>query len=193
MQIKAWDSVAQKVNFNLEIDLSNFEQLVSFGNAILDYGCGYGRTCEILSSQGYQNVVGVDTSPEMIKRGLKENPNLSLIQNNEIKTNFSDNHFDTIVLCAVLTCIPEIRQKEKVIIEINRLLKPGGILHMVEFCSDSDRLFESNLRVAMHHQKPKNLYNLLKPFTKIKCQIFQTKTMAGTQTKAMSFFGKKEL
>ena len=69
MQSEAWDLVAMYVDFNLEIDTHEFMRLVPKDTTILDYGCGYGRTCEILNSMGYSNILGVDTSPEMIRRG----------------------------------------------------------------------------------------------------------------------------
>lgn len=193
MQIEVWNTVAQSVDFNLEINISDFKKFINQDTPILDYGCGYGRTCEILFTQGYTNIVGVDTSPEMIKRGNKEYPKLSLQQNSDIKTRFPNNHFGAIVFCAVLTCIPDQQEKENIIVEINRLLKPGGILHMIEFCNDTGKYFESNLGVNMHHQQPKGLLHLLKNFSKLECKITKERSMTGKNVEAIRYFGKKDI
>lgn len=190
MQVEAWNSVARQINFNLEVDQLSFRQYVAFDSPILDYGCGYGRVCKVLLEQGYNNIIGIDTSPEMIKRGNKKNPELSLIESSDTKTEFFNNQFGTIILCAVLTCVPELENKEKIIAEIKRILKPGGILHLVEFCCDSNKTFKSNFGITMHHQKPNELINILKPFEKMKCEIFETETMNGQKAKAMSYFGR---
>lgn len=191
MQIEAWNSVAQKVNFNLEIDTSEFKRIVPMDTAILDYGCGYGRTCETLYSLGYSNIVGVDSSPEMIKRGNLEYPHLSLYQSNEVEIEYPDSHFGAIILCAVLTCIPEYQAKVNILAEVNRLLEHGGILHMIEFCSDKGKTFESDLGIVMNHQQPSELKDLVSSFSELKCGVIQVQTMTGNKAKAISYFGQK--
>ena len=83
MQVEAWNSVAQKVNFNLEIDVSEFGHIVPRDSLILDYGRDYGRTCENLNSIGYSNIIGFDSSPEMIRRG-----NFEVVMNHQQPRNF---------------------------------------------------------------------------------------------------------
>lgn len=191
MQTKAWNLVAEKVEFNLEINISYFKKLVKTTIPILDYGCGYGRTCQILSRAGYTDITGIDSSTEMIKRGMKEKPNSCLQKNDTVKTNFPDNHFGAIILCAVLTCVPDIKTKEQILAEIYRILKPDGILHLVEFCNEKGKYFESNFGVAMHHQQPKELLTLVHYFSEIDCNIIQTQTMSGKDINAFSYFGQK--
>ena len=191
MQIETWNSVAHKVNFNLEINTPEFKRIVQRNTAILDYGCGYGRTCQVLNSMGYSNIVGVDSSPEMIQRGNSEYPHLSLLQSNEIEIECPDSHFGAIVLCAVLTCTPEYQAKVNILAEINRLLGHGGIIHMVEFCSEEEKTFESDFGVAMNHQQPSELKKLVGSFRELKSEIVKVKTMTGRKAKAISYFGEK--
>jgi ubiquinone/menaquinone biosynthesis C-methylase UbiE len=191
MQIKAWNSVASKVNFNLEINTSEFKRIVPRDTIILDYGCGYGRTCETLNSMGYSNIVGVDSSPEMIKRGNLEYPHLSLSQSSEVEIKYPDGHFGAIVLCALLTCCPDHQAKINILAEIYRLLKHGGILHMVEFCSEEEKTFKSDFGVSMNHQPPNELRALVNKFTELKFEIVQTQTMTGKSATAVSYFGQK--
>ena len=48
MHTKEWDDVAEKVNFNLEMDCPTFQKHVSSTSRILDLGCGYGRNCDVV-------------------------------------------------------------------------------------------------------------------------------------------------
>jgi len=191
MQIEAWNSVAQKVDFNLEIDTPEFKRIVPRDTTILDYGCGYGRTPEALSASGYGSIVGVDSSAEMIQRGNLEYPHLSLRQSDNIELKYPDGHFGAIILCAVLTCVPEYQAKLRILTEINRLLGHGGILHMVEFCSETEKTFESDFGVVMNHQQPNKLKSLVGIFTELKFEIIPVQTMAGNKAKAVSYFGQK--
>lgn len=193
MQSEAWDLVAMDVDFNLEIDTQEFMRLVPKDTTILDYGCGYGRTCEILSSLGYNKILGVDTSTEMIRRGNLIHPHLTLSKTQGATMQCPDESFGAIVLCAVLTCIPEHQAMKDVLSEIERVLKPGGILHMVEFSNETSKTFVSNLGITMHHQEPSELRSLVSAFTELKFEVIQTKTMGGNTAKAVSYFGQKTL
>lgn len=192
-QNKAWNAVANDVDFNLEIDIEYFSKLVPLKSRVLDYGCGYGRTSQALFETGYTNLTGVDSSSQMIHRGNLEYPHLSLISIDSPTLKYPDNHFDAIVLCAVLTCIPDKQEKLVVINEFRRVLKPGGIVHMVEYCSEANRVFKSKLGVMMHHQSSDGLRSLFTSFTKLSFNITQSPTMSGNQAQAVSFFGQKTL
>jgi len=193
MQTKAWDLVAMDVHFNLEIDTPEFMHLVAKDTTILDYGCGYGRACEILNSMGYNNILGVDSSPEMIRRGNLIYPHLTLSQTQGTTLQYPDGNFGAIVLCVVLTCIPEHRAMKDLLAEIERVLKPGGILHMVEFCNETSNTFKSKIGITMHHQRPSELRSLVSAFTELKFEVIQTKTMGGNTAKAVNYFGQKTL
>ena len=192
MQTKAWNIVAESVNFNLEINTNKILQFIPQKGLVLDYGCGYGRTCEILTSLGYKNIIGVDTSSEMIKRGNLEYPHLSLYHSKNHKIAYPDNHFNAILICAVLTCVPNDSAKRKIISEIKRVLVPGGIIHMVEFCNETENKFESKFGVNMHHQTPKTLRNLVGGFSKLSFEVKNVKTMNGKKALAISYFGKND-
>ncbi len=192
MQNKTWNSVADKVNFNLEIDTGKFLQLIPKENSILDYGCGYGRTCEVLSSLGYKNILGVDTSAKIIKRGNLKHPHLSLFQSKNYKINYPENHFNTIILCAVLTCVPEDSLKRKIISEIKRVLVPCGIIHMVEFCSNTEKRFKSSFGIDMHHSSPNFLRELVSEFSELTFDVNQVKTLKGQNALAVNYFGKND-
>jgi len=179
------------VDFNLEIDTCEFMRLVSKGTSILDYGCGYGRTCEILNSMGYSNIRGIDSSPEMIRRGHLLYPHLTLSLTQGASAQYPDGSFGAIVLCAVLTCIPEHHEIKAVLTEIERLLMPGGVLHMVEFSNETSKTFVSKNGITMHHQRPDELRSLVSAFTELKFEVIQAKTMSNNNAKAVIYFGVK--
>lgn len=64
--------------FEDPIYLDKLSPFLSPTAQIIEYGCGYGRVIRTLKSAGYQNLIGFDFAPNMIKRGLSENPSLDL-------------------------------------------------------------------------------------------------------------------
>ena len=189
-----WDKIVQNVNFNLEIDIAELKKLTNPDTPILEYGCGYGRNCAHLQASGFQTVIGCDSSLEMIKRGKLEYPELTLFQSKDIKIAYPDGYFGGILFCALLTCIPESDLKEKIILEAKRLLRTDGVIHIVEFCSSSGKVFESGLGVKMHYQKPDEIRELLGVFySEIKFEVTAVQTMSGKTAQAINYFGKREV
>lgn len=88
---------------------------------ILDVGCGTGKNLEVFSKFG--NVWGIDNSNEAIifckRRGLKK-----VVKGNIEKMPFKKNSFNAITALDVLEHVND----SKALIEINRVLKKGGIL-----------------------------------------------------------------
>jgi len=192
VQVAAWDKVAKETNFNLEIDLSQFIERVPSEEKVLDYGCGYGRITELLYQNGYNNIIGIDTSGEMIRRGKLMHPHLLLHKAQESKLNFPEGTFGAVIVCAVLTCLPEYQQKVDTLTEIKRVLRPGGIMHIAEFCNESNNMFMSKMGVLMHHQNPKELKNLFTSFIELNTKVFETLTMGGSNAKALNLLWPKK-
>lgn len=88
---------------------------------IIDIGCGTGKNVEVFSRFGES--WGIDTSPAAIafckKRGLS-----NIVLSEGEKTPFENNSFDVVTMLDVL----EHADDQKVIAEIKRILKPGGIV-----------------------------------------------------------------
>src|SRR5688572_21249690 len=104
-QADYWDSVAEHKEFTHPFNFDQFELMTSRAAHILDYGCGYGRIVNELHNKGYENVVGLDFSSQLISRGKRLFPtlNLNVIENPIIP--YPDKSFDAVILFAVLTCI----------------------------------------------------------------------------------------
>ena len=188
-----WNKIAEDVIFNLEIDLERFSSETPTSSRILDYGCGYGRISKLLWDSGYQNIVGIDSSIKMIERGKREFPELHLDVISEQTLQFPDNSFDAIVACAVFTCITCEETRHFQVKELYRILKPEGLLHMVEFCSEPSRAFTSSIGIPMLHSSPKELRELTRNLEIANEEIINTETMGGNNASSYRLFARKLL
>ena len=115
------------------------------GMSVLGVGCGSGAFTDYIAravgDRGWINAV--DIQPEMLEQLKKklmrfENRDIGNVTLNECdacKMPFKDNYFD---LVSMVTVIQEIRDKEKALQEVRRVLKPEGILAITEFVFDPD-------------------------------------------------------
>ena len=119
------------------IDIYLFDQLLKGrlvpGMRLLDAGCGGGRNLNYFLKSGFE-VSGVDQSPEAIAqlRALAASlaPNLAP-DNFRIEPvesmSFADSHFDVVLSSAVLHFARDEEHWRKMVREMWRVLKPGGI------------------------------------------------------------------
>lgn len=188
-----WDEVAELVDFNLEISVSDLLTFVPLESTVLDFGCGYGRITHQISELGYSKIIGVDSSKEMINRGLNEYPALDLRYLSGDVLPFSDSEFDSIITCAVFTCITEQSSREKVLSELQRVLKPNGVIYLAEFCSEFSLRFISGTGVPMWHSKKVELERLLTGFNIETSILVETSTMSGHESMAGHIIARKSI
>ena len=101
-------------------------------DAILDIGCGAGRTTVGLHKMGFKNIIGLDLSVGMIAaaKGLAKLNGLDIefVTGNALDLPFPDNSFDKALFSYNgIMCIPKVKNRKKAFSEIYRVLKPGGI------------------------------------------------------------------
>jgi 2-polyprenyl-6-hydroxyphenyl methylase/3-demethylubiquinone-9 3-methyltransferase len=96
-------------------------------NRLLDVGCGGGVLTEEFARIGLR-VTGIDTSARSIQaageHAESEGLEIDYLPGSALALNFPDNSFDVVSCCDVLEHIPD---WEKVVAEIRRVLKPGGL------------------------------------------------------------------
>lgn len=193
MHKQKWNSVAEDVSFNLEIDLDRFRNYIPTESRILDFGCGYGRISKVLWESGNRNIIGIDLSTKMIERGKREFPELHLETTTKKTLPYLDNSFDAIVACAVFTCITSQEVRLQQMKELYRVLKPEGLLHMVEFCSEPRKSFTANIGIPMLHSSPKELRGLVRTLQIVNEEIVNANTMNGHSASSYSLFARKAL
>lgn len=208
-QKEYWNSVADKKNFTTPFDLEEFSKHVNKTSRILDVGCGYGRILNELYKNNYRNLIGIDFSDKLIERGKTLYPNLKLSIQKSPNIDFPDESMDAVILFAVLTCIIDDKEQQKLLAEITRVLKPNGIIYINDFLLNTD---ERNL---MRYEKYSHKYNsygvfelpeegavlrhhsldyikkVTSPFIQIKFNRVVYTTMNGHTSNGFFFIGKK--
>lgn len=98
------------------------------GDAVLDVGCGTGNYTIELAKRG-ADVIGIDSSEEMLAwariKAQKAYIEASFMAADATNLPFPDSFFDT-VLSNGLLCF--LKEPEKALMEMHRVLKPGGRL-----------------------------------------------------------------
>ncbi|MBN2427330.1 MAG: class I SAM-dependent methyltransferase [Deltaproteobacteria bacterium] len=207
IQSEYWDEAAASRKFTHPLPWSVFRDMIPPAAKILDYGCGYGRTCSELVKAGYANVTGIDISQEMIKRGKGLNPDLDLHFFDGKTIGFENDFFDACLLIAVLNCIPQDAGLKRTIAEIYRLLRPGGILFISDYPLQSDQRnkkryqeFEQKLGTfgmfctdgaVFRHFDMELIKQLLSDFDIVWQDNIRLRTMNGNESDAIQIFARK--
>lgn len=194
LQADYWDKVCQTKSFSHPVDESIYD-LLSLDSRILDYGCGKGRIIQELISRGYHNLIGVESSANMLYEVSKliTSANVTLINNQAIHipeiANLSVNFA---FLFAVLTCTISYDDQKLLIEELARVLQSGGYLYISDYLIQADTLNQNRYKnkmvnncygtfktedggVMRHHQED-YFFNLFKD----KFEIIWTKSINGT-------------
>ena len=108
---------------------------------VLDVGCGDGTIVNVLRGKKIETF-GVDGSHELLRAGLKRNPQLSqcLALGDALHLSFPSSSFDAVSLVGVLHHIHSRADQLKVITECLRVLKVGGYL-LIRECNIRNPLF----------------------------------------------------
>lgn len=208
-QVEYWNSVAEEKNFTTQFQLEEFSQYVNKNSVILDIGCGYGRTLNELHQAGFNNLIGIDYSEEMIKRGKKLYPKINFKVANGAKLDIESNSVDSVILLGVLTCTAYNEDQKNLISEVNRILKPEGIIYINDFLVNDDErnvnrynefkekygvygAFELPGGGAFRHQTEEWLNELLGIFNKKEFEKIVYTTMNGNKSNGFYYIGAKQ-
>jgi len=132
--IKSWNKIAESFDKSRS---ETWEQCISYieslpkDSKIIELGCGSGRHL-IPCAEKFNFTHGLDISEKMLeitKRKLNEkNLNISLIQGNVATLPFKDNSFDSGLFIATLHHVHPKEKRLNTLIEVKRILKPGGTM-----------------------------------------------------------------
>lgn len=203
-----WNSVSETKNFTTPFHAEAFSRLVPKESVILDVGCGYGRTLDELYQLGYRHLTGIDFSQGMIDRGRNAFPYLDLRVKSSEKILYPDNSFDAVILFAVLTCIKDDAEQRELISEIQRVLKPHGVLYVNDFLLNTDErnlsryrkfsekygaygIFELPEGAILRHHSEDWIHELLSDFQCIDYQRLIFTTMNGNKSNGFYYLGEK--
>ncbi len=133
-----WDQSAASKEFTHPLDHARLTRALRLDAQILDYGCGQGRLCHELSQLGFGNILGVDSSEEMVRIARSRHPGLNFSVVDGCTVPCFDASMEAVLLFAVLTCIPSDRSQRQLIAEISRVLRPGGLLLISDYPLQQD-------------------------------------------------------
>lgn len=203
-----WNGVSETKTFTTPFHAEEFTRYVDREKTILDVGCGYGRTLEELHRLGYGSLIGIDFSEGMIKRGREQYPWLDLRVKRTEEIELPDGSVDAVILFAVLTCIREDEKQRKLIGEIWRVLRPGGILYVNDFLLNTDArniaryekyreryhiygVFELPEGAVCRHHAEGWIHSLLPGFDGLRYEHLTFTTMNGNRSNGFYFIGRK--
>jgi SAM-dependent methyltransferase len=137
-QTAYWDAAAATRTFTHPLHRPWLDG-VSRHAAVLDYGCGYGRTLAALEGHGFDDLTGADTSPGMIARARREHPRTRFtVLEAPPAVDVPDGGVDLVLLFAVLTCVPRDEAQRALVAELARVLRPGGLLYVSDLLLQED-------------------------------------------------------
>jgi SAM-dependent methyltransferase len=206
-QVGYWDEVAWDKTFSLPIDLPLLQAHLPLDSRILDYGCGYGRVCQALVAGGYSQVVGADSSAEMVQRARRMHPGLRFDVLTGPGLPYADGSFDAALLVAVLTCIPSDEGQRSLIATLERALRVGGILYIVDYVLQEDErnqrryaqyadefgtygVFRLLEEAVFRHHSMGWIASLMAGFEELDVAYSEVTTMNGNPARAFQWLGR---
>ncbi len=94
---------------------------------LLDVGCGTGALAERLAEQGYA-VAGIDPSEGMLEVLRRRCPGVEALHGSATSMPFADEEFDLALTVATLHHIAKPADVRTALIEMVRVVKPGGLI-----------------------------------------------------------------
>jgi demethylmenaquinone methyltransferase/2-methoxy-6-polyprenyl-1,4-benzoquinol methylase len=106
---------------------------------ILDLCCGGGQATKILA-QLSQQVTGLDASPVALQRAAQEVPQAQYVEGLAEQMPLPDNSFE-LVHTSVALHEMTVPQRQQILQEVYRVLKPGGTFVLIDFHKPDNPLF----------------------------------------------------
>ena len=207
-QSSYWDRVAAEKCFSHPLRVNWLTQRLSPEARILDCGCGYGRTLGDLHQAGYHNLAGLDFSEGMLRRCRSEIPDAAVLRNDGQSLPIKTSSVDAVLLFAVLTCIPVDDQQCALLSEVERILRPNGLLYISDLLVNDDQrnreryekysshgtygVFELPEGVVVRHHTVEWINEITSAFEQLEYEPFTVTTMNGNASAAFQYLGGKQ-
>ncbi len=137
-----WNEVGSTKDFEDPLYFDKLKPFLSLDAQIVEYGCGYGRLLHELFTKGYHNVSGYDFAWKMVQRGNELYPQIPLTCLSESgKIPLQDISVDAVILSTVLCCVVDQKEQQRIVDDIRRILKSGGVLYVTDFLISSSEKF----------------------------------------------------
>ncbi|ACC81066.1 class I SAM-dependent methyltransferase [Nostoc punctiforme] len=127
---------------------------------VLDLCCGSGQTTQFLVKIS-QNVTGLDASPKSLQRARLNVPEASYVEAFAEEMPFTDNLFDVVHISVALHEMQP-QQLRKIIDEVYRVLKPGGIFTLVDFHAPTNPILWPGISLFLLLFETETAWQLLK-------------------------------
>ena len=128
LENKLFKHVYYKLQGNVEPIVTGYTR-----GKVLDVGCGFGKLLTVLKEAGCY-VHGIEIDPVCVMECKKKG--LDVVQNSFENSNIDSDIYDTVILSHV---IEHFRSPSKSLIEIRRILKPGG--RVILICPNYNSFF----------------------------------------------------
>ncbi|RAM52384.1 MAG: SAM-dependent methyltransferase [Hapalosiphonaceae cyanobacterium JJU2] len=127
---------------------------------VLDLCCGSGQATLFLVKLS-QNVTGLDASPLSLQRAKQNVPQAEYVEAFAEEMPFADNQFDLVHTSVALHEMqPE--QLRKILQEVYRVLKPGGVFTFIDFHNPHNPLFLPSVWLFLWLFETETAWQLLK-------------------------------
>jgi len=207
-QVDYWDRVAGEKAFTLPLRADWLSKRLNSGARILDLGCGTGRTLSRLLSSGYEQAIGMDSSARMLAKCRADFPAAILARCDGRTIPLRGESTDAVLLLAVLTCTPGDAEQRALMDEIQRVLRPGGLLYISDFLLNDDAgnreryersrpegseygVFCHAEGVVLRHHREEWIAELTASFQRLEYEPFWAVTMNGNRSAAFQYLGRR--
>jgi ubiquinone/menaquinone biosynthesis C-methylase UbiE len=165
-----YESIANAFSFTRERNWPEVELMVKKyvkeGFRTLDVGCGNGRLFPLLKNRGV-TYVGLEQSERLLQicqdQYRRDTQDARFLRGSAAELPFEDGSFDVVFLLAVLHHFPLENEQKKVLEEVYRVMKPGGIVIMTNW---------NLLRLTLHK---KSVWQFWREKQRMKGREFQAK------------------
>ena len=127
---------------------------------ILDLCCGSGQTTQFLVKYS-KNVIGLDASPLSLSRARRNLPQAIYVEAFAENMPFEDGSFDVVHTSAALHEMQS-EQLQKILKEVYRVLRTGGVFTLVDFHQPTNLLFVPGLWVFLWLFETETAWKLLR-------------------------------